>query len=150
MCRYYGREANSMVSVYSTLCRWTATSNFINAVKRQKNLGLGSTCPLARGQYIYGRASQTEQRSARWASWYSRATWASNFRFFHVIQYRLITDMKFSDKTLKFNFNHSPKAILNEVMITVIVYPPFFLQVRCSRNDLLLLFGLFGFISYLY
>jgi hypothetical protein len=24
--------------------------------------------PLARGQYIYGRASQTEQRSARWAS----------------------------------------------------------------------------------
>ena len=33
-------EANSMVSVYSTLCRWTATSNFINAVKRQRNLGL--------------------------------------------------------------------------------------------------------------
>ena len=29
-----------MVSVYSTLCRWTATSNFINAVKRQRNLGL--------------------------------------------------------------------------------------------------------------
>jgi hypothetical protein len=48
--------------------------------------------PLARGQYIYGRASQTEQRSARWASWYSRANWASNFRFFRVIQYRLITD----------------------------------------------------------
>ena len=48
--------------------------------------------PLARGQYIYGRASQTEQRSARWASWYSRATWASNFRFFRVIQYRLITN----------------------------------------------------------
>ena len=24
--------------------------------------------PLARGQYVYGRASQTEQRSARWAS----------------------------------------------------------------------------------
>ena len=24
--------------------------------------------PLARGQYIYGRASQTEQRSARWTS----------------------------------------------------------------------------------
>jgi hypothetical protein len=24
--------------------------------------------PLARGQYIYDRASQTEQRSARWAS----------------------------------------------------------------------------------
>ena len=24
--------------------------------------------PLARGQYIYGRASQTEQRSTRWAS----------------------------------------------------------------------------------
>jgi hypothetical protein len=24
--------------------------------------------PLARGQYIYGRASQTEQRLARWAS----------------------------------------------------------------------------------
>jgi hypothetical protein len=40
----------------------------------------------------YGRASQTEQRSARWASLYSRATWASNFRFFRVIQYRLITD----------------------------------------------------------
>ena len=39
--------------------------------------------PLARGQYIYGRASKTEQRSARWASWY---TWASNFRFFRVIQ----------------------------------------------------------------
>jgi hypothetical protein len=48
--------------------------------------------PLAGGQYIYGRASQTEQRSARWASWYSRATWASNFRYFRVIQYRLITD----------------------------------------------------------
>jgi len=24
--------------------------------------------PLAHGQYIYGRASQAEQRSARWAS----------------------------------------------------------------------------------
>ena len=35
-------KANSMVSVYSTLCRCTATSNFINAVKRQRNLGLGS------------------------------------------------------------------------------------------------------------
>jgi hypothetical protein len=34
--------------------------------------------------------------------------------------------------------------------VGVIVYPPFFLQVRCSRDDLLLLFGLFGFISYLY
>jgi hypothetical protein len=79
--------------------------------------------------------------------------------------------MKFPDKTLKFNFNHSPKAInslitqsacvyldllpvhnnrffiLNEVTISVIVYPPFFLRVRCSRDDLLLLFGLFGFIS---
>ena len=51
------------------------------------------------GQYIYSRASQTDQRSARWASWYSRATWASNSRFFQlvefsyfrVIQYRLIT-----------------------------------------------------------
>ena len=43
MCRSYGREANSMVSVYSTLCRWTATSNFINAVKRQRNLGLRDT-----------------------------------------------------------------------------------------------------------
>ena len=40
--------------------------------------------------------------------------------------------------------------ILNEVTISIIVYPPFFLQVRCSRDDLLLLFGLFGFISYLY
>ena len=40
--------------------------------------------------------------------------------------------------------------ILNEVTISVIVYPPFFLQVRSSRDDLLLLFGLFGFISYLY
>jgi hypothetical protein len=40
--------------------------------------------------------------------------------------------------------------ILNEVTISVIVYPPFLLQVRCSRDDLLLLFGLFGFISYLY
>ena len=56
------------------------------------------------GQYIYGRASQTEQRSARWASWYSRA---SNFRFFQpvdfsyfcVIQYRQIT------RTLKYNIN---------------------------------------------
>jgi hypothetical protein len=45
------------------------------------------------------RASQTEQISARWANWYSRAPWASNFRFFQpvdfsyfrVIQYRLIT-----------------------------------------------------------
>ena len=44
------------------------------------------------GPHIYSRASQTEQRSARWASRYSRATWASNFRFFRVIQYRLITD----------------------------------------------------------
>ena len=35
-------EANSMVSVYSTFRRWTATSNFINAVKRQRNLGLTS------------------------------------------------------------------------------------------------------------
>jgi hypothetical protein len=35
-------EANSMVSVYITLCRWTATSNFINAVKRQRNLGLSA------------------------------------------------------------------------------------------------------------
>ena len=51
------------------------------------------------GQYIYGRASQTEQRSARWACGYSRATWASNFCFFQpvdfsyfrVTQYRLIT-----------------------------------------------------------
>jgi hypothetical protein len=40
--------------------------------------------------------------------------------------------------------------ILNEVTISVIVYPPFLLQVKCSRDDLLLLFGLFGFISYLY
>jgi hypothetical protein len=57
------------------------------------NRNQGSTQPLARGQYIYGRASQTEQRLACWG------TWASNFRFFQpgdfsyfrVIQYRLIT-----------------------------------------------------------
>jgi hypothetical protein len=36
-------EANPLFSVYSTLCRWTATSNFINAVKRQRNLGLRLT-----------------------------------------------------------------------------------------------------------
>ena len=43
--------------------------------------------------------------------------------------------------------------ILNEVTISVIALlciRHFFLQVRCSRDDLLLLFGLFGFISYLY
>jgi hypothetical protein len=53
-------------------------------------------------------ASQTEQRLARWASWYSRGTWASNFRFFqpvdfsyfHVIQYRLI---KYQCYSLWFN-----------------------------------------------
>jgi hypothetical protein len=39
-------EANSMVSVYSTLCRCTATSNFINAVKRQRNLGLSTRVHL--------------------------------------------------------------------------------------------------------
>jgi hypothetical protein len=40
--------------------------------------------------------------------------------------------------------------ILNEVTISIIVYPPFFLQARCSRDDLLLLFGLFLiYIKYL-
>ena len=40
MCWPRVGEANPLFSVYSTLCRWTATSNFINAVKRQRNLGL--------------------------------------------------------------------------------------------------------------
>jgi len=43
--------------------------------------------PLARGQYIYGRASQTEKRTARRASCNSRATWASNFRFFQPVDF---------------------------------------------------------------
>ena len=43
-------EANSMVSVYSTLCRWTATSNFTNAVNRQRNLGLYIWIPQ---QFVY-------------------------------------------------------------------------------------------------
>ena len=53
MCRYYGCEANSMVSVYSTLCRWTATSNFINAVKRQRNLGLHYTNCIPIDTFFY-------------------------------------------------------------------------------------------------
>jgi hypothetical protein len=82
------------------------TTTNITLFRMQTVAGVDVTAgPLACGQYIYGRASQTEQRSARWASWYSRATWASNFCFFRVI------------------------------------------QVRRSRDDLLLLFGLFGFIS---
>jgi hypothetical protein len=40
MCWPRVGEANALFSVYSTLCRWTTTSNFINAVKRQRNLGL--------------------------------------------------------------------------------------------------------------
>ena len=40
MCWPRVGEANPLFSVYSTLCRWTATSNFINAIKRQRNLGL--------------------------------------------------------------------------------------------------------------
>ena len=43
MCWPRVGEANPLFYVYSTLCRWTATSNFINAVKRQRNLGLGNT-----------------------------------------------------------------------------------------------------------
>ena len=42
-----------MVSVYSTLCRWTATSNFINAVKRQRNLGLVHYAPFLSFSTIY-------------------------------------------------------------------------------------------------
>jgi hypothetical protein len=38
MCWPRVGEANPLFSVYSTLCRWTATSNFINAVKRQRNI----------------------------------------------------------------------------------------------------------------
>jgi hypothetical protein len=46
-------EANSMISVYSTLCRWTATSNFINAVKRQRNLGLHSDRLRLLSEYLF-------------------------------------------------------------------------------------------------
>jgi hypothetical protein len=60
----------------------------------------GSTSPLASGQYIYGRASQTEQRSARWASWYPRATWASNFRFFQPVDFSYIRVIQYLDSLL--------------------------------------------------
>ena len=41
MCWPRVGEANPLFSIYSTLCRWTATNNFINAVKRKRNLGIG-------------------------------------------------------------------------------------------------------------
>ena len=51
----------------------------------------GSTSPLASGQYIYGWASQTEQRSARWAS---------NFRFFQPVDFSYIRVIQYLDSLL--------------------------------------------------
>jgi hypothetical protein len=48
--------------------------------------------PLARG-----RASQTEQRSAHWASWYPRVTWASNFRFFQPVDFSYFCVIQYLD-----------------------------------------------------
>jgi hypothetical protein len=67
MCRSYGCEANSMVSVYNTLCRWTATSNFINAVKRQRNLGLGTFMTLVTKYQISAINSGWEKCDEKWA-----------------------------------------------------------------------------------
>jgi hypothetical protein len=87
-----------------------------------------STYALACGQYIYGRASQTEQRLGQLifsGHLDQQLLFLPTGRFFVLPCHSISTDeglMKFPDKTLKFNFNLSPKAINSLITQSACVY----------------------------
>jgi hypothetical protein len=110
MCWPRVGEANPLFSVYSTLCRWTATSNFINAVKRKRNLGLGARMitfhtTLPRIQpwikvlsiFYYDNLGKQDNIKLSWSD--IPETWSDR----HDAANCILIEVKNLDETLKYN-----------------------------------------------